>query len=117
MINYQDIAIAERFFDAHEKVIKKVVRNQNNLDTYKAKEDANQKAVQARQIDLEIDKRYIDASTELIDRQREMLEENDTYKRLYKQLLQKHEILKKYAESKGVDTSLTDYMFLKDFTL
>jgi hypothetical protein len=111
------ILIAENWNDSWQDIHYLIARMEKDLAEYKAKPDVNQKAVEIRAETIRRIKRFIDLTGDLVTEQAEMLKKERGLGYKHKKLLEDYAILKAYAQSKGLDTSLLPYMKIRDFNI
>lgn len=113
----RSILIAQEWNDSWEDIHYLIARMEKDLNEYKAKPEANPKAVSTRSEILARIKKFVTVTGDLVTEQAEMLKSNQgiTYK--HKRLLEEHTVLKAYAHSKGIDLSLLPYMKVRDFNI
>ena len=102
--------ISSRWQDATEKAVQLITRQQTDLIEYAKKPDANQKAVAIKKQSIEIVIELLNATDALVDTQAELLAAANNLQNKHNQLLKDFEALKEYAESKGCDLSLLQYL-------
>lgn len=111
------ILLAESWNESWQDIHYLVARMEKDLAEYKAKPDANQKAVEIRAETIRRINRFIDLTGDLVSEQAEMIKKERGLGYKHKRLLEEHAILKAYAQSKGVDISLLPYMKIRDYNI
>lgn len=114
---YNKIQIAENWQYAFEKMASIVAREEIDLQEYEKKKDHNPTAVLIRKEKISHYKTFMRATKMLIDAQANELSEINKNNASMKYYAEKYEILEKYASSKGIDTSLINYMKKQDFNI
>lgn len=117
MLSYQDIAIAENWIHQYQDFQKLISRIQRDLTDYQAKPGASQIRISILTETVTRMKQFGEATKQLIDAQKSILEENSGMYLKHKKLLEDHRIMKAYGASKGCELDLLQFLTLKDFSL
>ena len=117
MLSYQDIAIAENWISQYQDYQKLINRLQKDLTDYQAKPGASQIRISILTETITRLKHFGEATKQLINAQKSMLEENSGIYHKHKKLLEDHRIMKAYGASKGCELDLLQFLTLKDFSL
>ena len=115
MLTYDQIAIAESWIDSYKDMLKLLARMNKDLEDYQAKPDASLKRCEILKETILRMKYFLNTTDAFIESQKTMLQSFNGLYPKHKKLLEDHQILKAFAESKGCDLSLLTYLTLKDF--
>ena len=115
MLTYEQIAIAESWIDSYKDMQKLIARMNKDLVDYQAKPEASLKRCEILKETILRMKFFVDTTDALIESQKAMLEKYNGLYPKHRRLLEEHQVLKAFAESKGCDLTLLTYLTLKDF--